>query len=604
MSYAAEPYAVFADDLLANLTGGVSRVRFRFVDENRPFEIGRDEHPVPASVRVHGIAAGEFRPFVPGTDFDLADTVIVWKEDPDSPGLPHPAATWPDAGSDFWVGYEREPGHHPPPVLTDRNPGSITRVLAESMALEFAVLAHQLELVYDAAHVETASGRDLDQVAALVGMARRGQLHARGELTFRRATPAAADITLAAGTQVSTAEPPLVTVETTQTATLRRGTLAVTAPVRALAEGPAGVAAARTLTVLHRPVLGVEEVLNTQALSFGGGAESDGELRARARRALETSGRSTVGAIRGALASLEQIREQDVMIEEDHLAFPGVVKVAIAADLDDETKRAAHRLIEDHRPAGVRVVHDIQVPTETAPVVGEVEEGGGGDGPAETGSVDGFRFPVRLRAVVTPASTELTPRERETLELAVLDVIRAHVDSLSVGQPVVYNRIVAVVMALDGVLDVVLDLSPAAAGPEPAGRRNLRPPSGTRPWLGADELEVTLAGALVALDVTVELERLGSAATADATVALQAARADVADRLAAALLSPPATITPAVLRGQLPDTDAYRVTDLHYTAELVEEGLVIERTDVSIELQPGQQPWVRQVVATETVSVS
>ncbi len=604
MSYAAEPYEVFAEDLLANLTGGVSRVRFTFTDGAGPFELGGDEHADPATVRIHGLVGGEFRRFVAGSDFTVNDETIIWLEDPTDPGVPQPGSTWPDEGSDFWVGFERRPGFVEPPVLTDRNPGSITRTLAESMALEYAVLAHQLAAVYDAGFLESAAGRDLDHVVELVGVRRRGRLSASGEITFRRSTPAAADITIPAGALISTAEPPMVTVETVTTTTVRKGTLAATAPVRAQVEGPGGVTGPRTLTVLHRPVLGVEEVVNAQALTFGGSSEPDEQLRARARRALETSGRSTLGALLGALSSLDSIREQDILLEEDHLAFPGVIKLTIAAELDDEVAREASRLIEEYRPAGIRIVHDLPMPATTAPVVGTTEPGGGGDAPTPPGAVtDGVWFDVRMRAVVTPASTELSERERETLAASVTDAIRNGLDDVSVGQPVVYNQLVAAVMAVEGVLDVVVDISPTAAGPEPSGRVNLRPPTGTRARLADDELEVTLGGALVALDVTVEVERLGASATADAASALQAAQSDIADRLGVALLSPPPIITVEALLGLLPATDDYRVVELGYTAELLEEGLLVERNNVALDLAGAKQPWVRQVVANENVVI-
>lgn len=600
MSYAAEPYEVFVEDLLGNLTGAISRIRLTFRDDLRPFEIGTNPPARPRTVRVHGLAGGEYRRFVEGTDFTFADGVIEWLEE--RPGVRSPTATWPDDGSDFWVGFEPVPGSVEPPVLTDRNEGSITRTLAESMALEFAVVAHQLEAVYESAHLSTAAGKDLDHVVELVGITRRGQLHARGAVTLRRSSPAPADVTIPAGTLVSTAEPPQVTAETTETVTLRRGTLAVNAPVRAQADGPSGVAAARSLTVLHRPILGIEEVVNTQALTFGGSAESDAELRRRAARSLETNGRSTVAAITGALASVDGIREQDVLVEEDHLAFPGVVKIVITGNPDDTTKLAASRALEQVRPAGIRLVHDLPAPSAVVPIVGDTEPGGGGDAPTGSGAVvDEHDFPIALRAVVTPASTELTDLERNELVDAVIGAIETKMDELGVGQPVVYNSIVATIMQIAGVLDVVVDIAPAAGGAQPSGRVNLRPPSGTRALLVPAERDVTLGGALVALDVSVVIQRLGSSATADPTSAIQAARTDIADRLRAGLLSPPATITPAALLGILTDTDDYSVRELHYTAELLEEGLLIERTDVPLDMSGAKQPWIRLVVASENV---
>src|SRR6185503_16889853 len=164
-------------------------------------------------------------------------------------------ATWPDRGSRLWVNYERKPERHPPPRLTDRNPGSIVRTLAESFAREYAVLSKQLEAVYRAGFVGTAEGRDLDQVAALVGVERRTRVVARGEVVFSRTTPSPADIFVPVGTRVSTKEVPASTVETVDPATLRAGALSVAVPVQALVPGPEGAAKPLTLTVIHRPIL-------------------------------------------------------------------------------------------------------------------------------------------------------------------------------------------------------------------------------------------------------------------------------------------------------------------------------------------------------------
>lgn len=600
MSYAAEPYGVFANDLLLNLTGGVSRVRFRFVEEERPFRVGAHEAVRVDSVAVHGLADGDFRLFVRERDYVLGeDAEIVWQTTPD--GTRAEDATWPDEGSQFYVSFDRTPGAHEPPALTDRNPGSITRTLAESFALEFSVLSHQLEQVYRAGFLATATGRDLDAIASLVGVARRGQVHAAGEVVLARTTPAAADVTVPAGTVVASAEPPPVVVETTSTVTLRRGTLSVTAPVRAQAEGAAGVAPARTLTLLHRPILGIETVTNPSPLTFGAGAEGDEALRGRAARALETSGRSTVGAIRGALARLPGIREQDVRVEEDHLAHPGVVKVTIAAELTPDTAHAASLLLEDHRPAGIRILHTLPAPTLPPPAVGQ-EESGGGDGPGSGGTVDGVWLPIRAHVVVTPTSTNLTDEQRSTLAAAVGGAVRAGVDEVGVGEPLVYNRLVADVMALDDVLDVVIDVARLDAEPDVVGRRNIRVPSGARPRLTEDDdLLVELRGALIALDVTAEVQLKGLAAGGDPPTELAAAGEDIQQRLEDALLTTPDVISPQVLEDLLVATATYEVLDVGYRAEFVDEGLRITEPDIAIDVGPDQQAWIRSVRAVQEV---
>jgi uncharacterized phage protein gp47/JayE len=602
MSFAAEPYGTFVEDLLANLTGGVSRVRFTYVDDELPFRLS-DDRIAPTTVRAHGIADGAFTEFVRTRDFQVTpDGTLVWAGS--DPSFNPPLAVLPDPGTIVWVGFDHLPGGEPP-LLNDRNPGSVLRTLAESFAREFAVLSQQLDLVYDAAFVDTAGGRDLDQVAALVGVERRGATHAVGEVVFRRSTAATGDITVTEGTLVSTPSAPLITVETSQTVTLRRGSFSVAAPVRAVAPGPDGAAASRTLTVLHRPIFGVEEVLNPDPMAFGGGSESDDELRARVRRALDTSGRSTVGAIRGALAGLEGIREQDVLVEEDHLSSPGLVRVTVAADVPEATTVLASRLLEDYRPAGIRIVHNLPAPTTALPTLAE-DAGGGGDGPTGGGTADGPFIGVVARLVVTPADLQLTEDRRQRLADGVTAALVAAVDVAGPGEPLVYNRLIAAVMAVDGLLDAVLEVGfkPADPGdPVDLKRFNLRPADKLRPRLAPGDLTVEVRGDRVVLDLTVTVERGEETAGLERGAALAAITADIEQRLVQHFLVTPDSLDPAEIKGGLPDTDKYSVESLSYRVELVDEGLRVNKADVVIDLDAGQVVWVRSVSVSESEGV-
>ncbi|MDJ0768560.1 MAG: baseplate J/gp47 family protein [Ilumatobacter sp.] len=604
MSFAAEPYGVFVDDLVSGLTGGVTRESFRNLVEQRPFRLGAGTAVVAATVRVHGLLDGEFHRFVPEQDFDVVDGTIVWREDPD--GTPSAGATWPDRGTLFWASYERTPDPQAPPRLTDRNPGSIVRTLAESFAREFSVVSLQLDTVYRAAFIETAGGRDLDQLAALVGLTRRSQEFATGEVVFSRGSPAAADIAIVEGTLLSTADAPAVTVETTVDATLRAGTLSVAVPVRALVSGGAGIAPANSVTVVHRPILGITGATNPQPLAFSAN-ETDDELRRRIARALQTGGRSTVDALLGAVTSVDGVREQDVLIEEDHLEFPGVVKMTIAADLDDDAARVAAERIEAHRPAGIRVLHDLPVVSTVTPDPGP-GGGGGGDSTEETAPVApddiaANRFPIGVTAGLTPASSNLTAAEKETLVAAAETAIEDAVSAPGLGEPLIYNRLVADLMSIAGVYDAVVDVYQIG---QPPRRSNVHPvPVTTRVELV--ELDVTLRGALVSLDVTADLNLLSFAAEGDPVAQRANAIKDIHERLAVLIPTlapetppggepPPFTVTPALLLGALTATETYEVTAIDYTAEFVDEGLRVSKPNVTITLQPDQVVSVRRVV--------
>ena len=59
----------------------------------------------------------------------------------------------------------------------------------------------------------------------------------------------------------------------------------------------------------------------------------------------------------------------DVLVEEDHLGSPGLVTVTVAAEITDTTSVLASRLLEEVRPAGVRVVHNLLSHTTPLPIL-------------------------------------------------------------------------------------------------------------------------------------------------------------------------------------------------------------------------------------------
>jgi uncharacterized phage protein gp47/JayE len=610
VSFAAEPFGVFVDDLVSALTGGVTREELVFTSEAGRYRLGSGGDFLADTVRVHGLVEGDFFRFRKDLDFGLAaDGSISWLQAP--AGGPRSGAQWPDLGSHFYLSYERKPEQRAAPVLTDRNPGSVVRTLAESFAREYAVMSNQLDRVYEAGFLETAEGRDLDQVVALVGVERRSRSVAAGEVVFSRPTPAAADIFIPEGTQLSSSQPPTITVETVEARTLRAGTVSVSVPVQALAPGPSGAALAGQIKVIHRPILGIESATNPTAMTFTGDSEADEALRRRARRALETGGRSTVSALIGALLTIEGVREEDIRVAEDHVAFPGTVKVTIAsvAELDDVRRRRAAELIDEVRPAGVRVLHNLPVaPPPTLPPAGG--EGGAPAGPplppVSPLASSETTFALGIKAAVTPASASLTAAQKATLRTRVEEAIVALAGGYGIGEHVVYNQIVGAVMQVEGVNDVSLDLFRVTtpAGPQ-TGRQNLPPPSPSmKPVLSPTNLSVTLRGALVAMDVTVQVQRLGLAAGGDPEGHLAAIRDEIVTALTAFALTAAGTITPPVLQALLGSPNYAVVRPLRYTAELVDDGLRILREDVPLTLDPEQQLWIRTVSVVEGASTS
>jgi Baseplate J-like protein len=602
VTYAAEPYAQFVDDLLTALTGGAIREQFRFLPEEEPYRLTAPAAVIPNTLRVFGLADGVYTRFRPKTDFTLgADSTILWQKTSD--GVPAKDAVWPDAGSAFFVNYEYAGSN---PQLTDRNPGSVTRLLAESLAREFAVLSRQLEAVYQAGFLDTAGARDLEQLAALVGVSRRRRLSATGSVVFSRTSPAPADIFVPAGTKISSAEPPAVVFETTEDRTLQRGTLSVEAPIQATVPGAAGVVPAQAARVINRPILGIDSVANPQPTRFSSTDESDEELRARTRRSLEAGGKATTGALLGALTTLPGLREKDIRIAEDYLAHPGVVKLNVALPEMSDAELVAAReqavaLIEATRPVGVRIEHNIDAPlaagaaTAGEGAVAEDTEAEPANLAASTSEEDVF-LPVNVEVKLTPTTLSLSADERAQLVRRAEDVIGAFFKEAGIGEILIYNRLVTNLMELDGVLDVALRMYPQAASPAPLGRKNLVPLNpNVKPSKGL--VDVELGGALIMLDISVSVTLKGAALAVPSPIdAKQAALADAAAKLqdfVATLES--GKLDTNRLKGAVPGTDTYELGDLHYRVEYVEAGVRIHQQDVEFPLTGLERLWVRNV---------
>jgi hypothetical protein len=600
VTYAAEPYAQFVDDLLTALTGGVSREQFVFLPEDGPYRLSPPGPLIPSTLRVFGQAGGAFARFQADRDFTLDGDLIRWKAQAD--GTPAPDAVWPDPGTPFYANYEAFAPAGAVPPLTDRNPGSVTRLLSESFAREYAVLSRQLESVYRAGFLETATGRDLEQVVALLGLTRFTRAFAVGTVVFSRSTPAPADVFIPAGTRLSTAEPPAVVFETTEDETLHRGSLSAEAPVRATVSDAVGVVPARAIRVIHRPILGVESVENPQTTALSGTDEGDEALRARARRALEGAGKATMGALLGALATLPGVREKDVGIDEDPLSRPGVLTLRVAAPLSDEGAREAIALIEATRPAGVRVLHDLDNPTPPAELTpGPNPDDDTAAPPDAAPPTAGLFLPVAAKAILLPASGALSPQDRAALKRQGEDAIRAVVGEAGIGEILVYNRLVAALMAIDGVTDATLELYPNLDGQLPPSHRNLVPPKTLRPTVDPQHgglVQVEIGGQLVALDVTVGIALQAEGALGDQAVDLANARIQVAGQLRDAVGSLTA-LSVATLRGAIVPRETFTITSLAFTMEYVQAGVRINKlfteADPAVPVSPLQRLWVRTV---------
>ncbi|HVH97303.1 MAG TPA: baseplate J/gp47 family protein [Enhygromyxa sp.] len=234
-------------------------------------------------------------------------------------------------------------------ILDDATEGSVLRTLVEAFSRELAVCYEQLEAVYLAGYLDTASGAALERVVELLGVARHQAGWLEGDVIFARQTPAPFDIDIPAGTLV--AGKGVQAFETMAPAVLREGQSSTRVPVRSLVPEGAPVEPGK-LSILKRPIAGIESATNPGVLLPRRDPESDDDLRTRARNAIRGGRTATISAIERAVLALGIV---EVSVSED-VERAGLVKVVIGdLDLSEAELDQALAAIEEVRPVGVRV---------------------------------------------------------------------------------------------------------------------------------------------------------------------------------------------------------------------------------------------------------
>lgn len=248
-------------------------------------------------------------------------------------------------------------------ALTDTTEGSVVRTLVEAFSRELAVTYAQMDEVYRLGYVGTAHGAALDNVVALLGVERRRGGYLQGTVTFTRVEPAPQEVPIPVGMPVAGRDTLLF--ETSARTAIPRGGTEATVEVRSVeplpklkgdaqkqAEQLALMTAPGALSLMPRPILGVDGVTNRVRLVQQQADETDVELRARARALVTMANLGTPAALQLSLRALGLTRVEVQEPEEQ----PGVVDVVVGdPGFDEELRKRAERVIEETRPAGVHV---------------------------------------------------------------------------------------------------------------------------------------------------------------------------------------------------------------------------------------------------------
>jgi uncharacterized phage protein gp47/JayE len=564
VSFIDRQYPDIVRDVLTNLTNGVSREAHR-VDYDpaaRPAvvpDITLGRRPVKRVSLVTGFirANGDGPETLPYT-FTLNDYELVSRANDDNLDTIRflPFGQKPAPGSSVEVNYY--PRGAEPAVVTDLNVGSVVRTLVEALGRELAVLYEQLNLAYDSGFLETATGVSLDRVVALLGQDYRRYRAGRpvGTVRFTRRAGMLGSITIPVATPVTDAEDK-VRYETVEMHSMLPGETTAEVRVRGSSDKTPPVEAG-VLTVVQRPVAGIDAVVNDRPTTRASQDETDEELRARARGALLACNKGTVDSIRFGLLQLEGVR--DVKVEEMPNGVPGEVRLVVglknppaagASPPRSVVDRIADR-IEELRPAGIRV--------ERSP--------------------DGLPFQMaasvslQIRVELVLAGSHRAPSEIENIHARARETIIEAVGKTGVGQKVRLRPLASAVLADERVVDASIALGekgrplpPPGQDFEPPAGVIVSPPERDDVVFGPDAFDQQPPAAGVA--VTVEV-RASVAAAPAAGVAADAVRAQLTERLEAffANLTAGAQVTADALLTALRDDTKYAVDPLRLQVTL------------------------------------
>jgi uncharacterized phage protein gp47/JayE len=630
MTFVAQPYERFVDDLLTALTGGVIREEHQFTGVDGSYTL-TTTGVRSSTVRVFGQRNESYVLFDPGIDYKLTSVDagrgivgIAWEAQ----------GKLPDDRSYFYVNYYREEGNR---TLTDRNPGSVGATLSEAFGREMAVLHKQIEGVYRSGFVDLATGSALDQVVALLGLSRKDAKFASGEVVFRRSTPAPGDIAIPAGTLVSTDLGQ--NFETTDNRTLRRGQLAVVVPIRAQLEGPAGKVDAAAIKNINRPIFGLEQVSNEAATFFVTEKETDEELRRRLKGTLERAGKASLDAIRYALIEdLPEITETNIQVAERG-EVPGFVEVKLGLDLPDDLvqRSALVQRIEESifgaRPAGIRVTHNL--PTQT-PGGGTSTSTGGisrdqatADFAAQNALVDAQEIApdvlaampqgvvnLQVEVFLRLAQANLAAAQKEAIEDGVRATIRDYVEALPMGAPLVHAKLLSQIVQPETILDARMLVGAANGGTfagvgtnlNTAGRKARIDPSALFVGLMDEEVRVSL---VLTVEASAQSNGALDAATLRTMIAQDSALFLVLKGAAeTALATARTTLTRTALEGALRPVLAAASPALQFaptrglvlSAEYVETGRLLNDTD-QIALADNERARLAKLTVKDNVDV-
>jgi len=203
------------------------------------------------------------------------------------------------------------------------------------------------ERIYNSHFVQTATGAALDKLAENKQTTRNPATYASGSVIFARASAAPQRYDIPAGTTVATADRTLTYVTTEEGYIDIGSTASAEIPISASEVGVIYNITPGTISAITTPVIGIDTVTNSAAITGGSDMETDAVFRARVM-SYRADTRGTMEAIQAALLEIDGVIGLSVVEDTGN----NLVYVYITGGADTEIAD----VIDTVRPAGISVL--------------------------------------------------------------------------------------------------------------------------------------------------------------------------------------------------------------------------------------------------------
>jgi uncharacterized phage protein gp47/JayE len=302
--------------------------------------------------------------------------------------------------------------------------GGVTTTLTEAIGLALADLYLKVEEAIQNFYIETAEGEYLDKKGEDYGLVRKPGVKASGTARFSRLVAAVNDIPIVAGSTFAT--PPdsfgnRLEFQTTIEGTLLTGETFVDISSQAAAEGINYNINSGEVLEITSQLDAIDSVTNTTTFSGGKDIETDDEFRQRIKLYIQTLSKGTKAALRSAALNVPGVKFVNVVESGTN---DGIVTVYI----DDGSGQASSELI-------AQVVEAIDLVRAAGIIV-------------NTYAVSLVEIDLIMVIVLQSGYTFAA------VESSIKTVVREYIDSLTVGESVIYSKVYGNIILVDGVADL------------------------------------------------------------------------------------------------------------------------------------------------------